>query len=251
MPLYYFQKTDGAACVRRVMCFLRALAVLALASWLGGAALAQPELALSGPARRVLEDFLSTQTTGLPGEVSVQAINPPTGPLPACSQGALEAFLPAGTRAWGRVQVGIRCTGNPLWTRYVPTHVAVRGGYYVATRAISAGQLMGSLDAELRQGDLTALPTSVVTDLAQWQGAQALNAMAPDTPIRRELLRSLPLVQPGQNVTVRLRGQGFVISTEGRALTAAAVGAKLQVKLASGQQITGVLGADGQVERLN
>lgn len=180
----------------------------------------------------------------------MQVATPASGPLPACAEGALQAFLPAGSRAWGAVNVGLRCTGNPPWTRYVSAYVAVQGDYYVATRAISAGQQLGLADAELRQGDLASLPASVVTDPAQWQGAQALNPVAPGAPLRRELLRGVALVQAGQNVKVLMRGSGFVISTEGKAQTAAAAGARLPVKLGSGQLITGVLGADGQVERV-
>lgn len=216
------------------------------------AAAAEPVNPLAEPARSAVLAFLATQTAGLPGVVSVQVSTPTTGPLPACTDGTLEAFLPAGSRAWGRVAVGLRCKGSTAqttWTRYVPTHVAVHGGYYVASKAISPGQLLGPAEAELRQGDLTALPASVVTDLPQWQGAQALNAVAPGAPIRRELLRGLPLVQQGQNVKVVMRGTGFAITTEGKALTAAPAGARLQVKLNNGQQVTGVLGTDGQVER--
>src|SRR4051794_34087522 len=65
--------------------------------------------------RSVAEQFLLTQTAGLPGEVSVKmgAVDPRTA-LAACP--APEAFLQPGARAWGKTTVGVRCTAPSAWT---------------------------------------------------------------------------------------------------------------------------------------
>jgi flagella basal body P-ring formation protein FlgA len=59
--------------------------------------------------RTVVEQFLQTQTAGLPGDVTVKvgAIDARTA-LAACP--APEAFLQPGARAWGKTTVGVRCT---------------------------------------------------------------------------------------------------------------------------------------------
>lgn len=212
---------------------------------------------LSGGAKPVIEQFLLTQTSGLPGKVSIRIDTPMSGALPDCD--ALEAFLPNGARVWGRVSVGLRCNGNnsgdgpatPSWTRYVPAYVAVEANYYVAGRPINAGDTLSVADIQLRQGDLSALPRGVITNPQQASGMVASNRIALGAPLRLELLRGATVIQQGQNVKVQSQGSGFVVSTEGRAMTNAAAGATIQVKTQAGQTLSGMVRADGSVELPN
>lgn len=204
---------------------------------------------LSGNARAAIEQFLSTKTAGLPGKVSIRIDTPLSGPLPLCD--ALEPFLPSGARLWGRVSIGIRCSGSQPWTRYVQAYIAVVGTYYVAARQIEAGQALSLDDTAARQADITTLPASIIVEPAQLNGVTALNRIAEGAPIRRELLRSISVVQQGQTVKVVTQGAGFVVSTEGKAMLDAAVGAVVQVKIQGGQLISGTVRPDGIVERAN
>lgn len=204
---------------------------------------------LSGSARPAIEQFLLSQTAGLPGKVAISIDTPLSGALPPCE--ALEPFLPSGARLWGRVSVGVRCSANQPWTRYVPAYIAVVGPYYVAARPIDAGQALTPADAAVREGDLTTLPNSVIVDPAQLNGVITSNRIASGAPLRRELLRGVAIVQQGQSIKVVTQGVGFVISTEGKAMTNAAVGAIIQVKMQGGQLLSGIVRADGIVERPN
>lgn len=222
--------------------------MLAMAAFATAARSAAPA-PLSGSARPVIEQFLLTQTAGLPGKVGITIDTPPSGTLPPCE--ALEPFIPSGARLWGRVSVGVRCAESQPWTRYVQAYIAVVGNYYVAARQINAGEALTPADTAAREGDLTALPASIIVDPAQLNGVTALNRIALGAPIRREFLRAVSVVQQGQNIKVLTQGPGFVVSTEGKAMTNAAVGARIQVKIQNGQLISGVVGADGTVERSN
>lgn len=204
---------------------------------------------LSGSARPLIEQFLLQQTAGLPGKVSITIDTPHSGALPPCE--ALEPFLPSGARLWGRISIGVRCNSSQPWTRYVPAHVKVLGNYYVSARQIDAGQVLAPADVEIREGDLTALPASVVLNPAQLRGVTASNRIASGSPIRREFLRSASIVRQGQNVKVVTQGAGFVVSTEGKAMTDAAAGTLVQVRMQGGQLLSGILRPDGIVERSN
>ncbi|HQS32636.1 MAG: flagella basal body P-ring formation protein FlgA [Polaromonas sp. 39-63-203] len=204
---------------------------------------------LSGSAGPVIEHFLLAQTAGLPGKVSITIDKPRFAALPPCE--APEAFLPSGVRPWGRVSVGVRCNESPPWTRYVAARVGVVAGYYVAARTITAGQALTPVDVAVREGDLATLPASVVVDPAQLGGVVALNRIASGAPIRRELLRGVVLVRQGQSIKLVTRGAGFVASAEGKAMTDAAAGAVVQVKMQGGQLLSGVVQPDGSVERDN
>ena len=208
-----------------------------------------PSMQLSGSAGSAIEQLLLVQTAGLPGKVSIALDTPRLGALPPCV--APEAFLPPGTRPWGRVSVGVRCDENPPWTRYVAAHIAVVASYYVAARPIAAGQALTPADVTVREGDLAALPASVVVDPAQLSGVVASNRIASGAPIRRELLRGVVLVQQGQSIKIVTRGAGFVASADGKAMTDAAAGTVIKVKIQGGQLLSGIVQPDGSVERTN
>lgn len=222
------------------------LAALIALAGTGAGATSLP-VPLAGSARPVIEQFLRQQTVGLPGKVNISIDTPMSGALPHCE--ALEAFLPGGVRPWGRVSVGVRCSAGQPWTRYVPATIAVVGRYYVAARLINAGETLGSPDVLMREGDLTTLPASIIVDAAQLDGVTATNRIASGAPLRRELLRSVTVVHQGQSVKVISRGAGFVVSTEGKAMTDAAAGATVQVRIQGGPLLSTIVRADGSVER--
>ncbi len=234
----------------RSRALLRAL-VAALPALLSAIPLAAgaslPGAAQAADAAARIEQFLLSQSAGLPGKVSVSIDAPAVAGLPPCA--ALEPFLPSGARPWGRLSVGLRCNTEQPWTRYVSAHVAVVGPYYVAARPINAGQELTPADTQMREGDLTSLPGGVVVDAAQLSGVVASNRIASGAPLRRELLHAVALVQRGQTVKVMTQGAGFMVSSEGKAMTSAPAGALIQVKMPGGQLLSGIVRPDGMVQR--
>lgn len=208
------------------------------------AAVANPTF---GEAEARAHELLRQHTAGLPGEVSI-TVHPldPNSQLPACA--ALEAFLPTGTRAWGRISVGVRCDSPVVWTAYLQAQVAVEADYLVAARPLRAGQVLGPGDYASRRGDLTALPDNTLTDASQVGGHLTRIAVAAGQALRGDMLRVPHAVRQGQNVQVLSAGPGFQVSAEGRALSNAAVGDSVRVRLANGQVVTGTAQAGGKVE---
>ena len=199
----------------------------------------------SDVAAKAVETYLQVQSTGLPGKVTVSLEGRGTEALPPCE--APEVFLPPGVTPWGRISVGVRCHAERPWTRFVQARVAVEGRYLVAARAIDAGRAPGAGDVVERTGDLTRLPRSVVTSAAELVGVVSANRVAPGAPIRKELLRGVAVIQQGQAVKVVAQGPGFVVSTEAKALSGAAVGAVVQARALDGRVIRGVVDEEGQV----
>jgi len=199
------------------------------------------------PVRTVVEDFLRVQTQGLPGAASftvrdVEAANN----LAPCS--ALEAFLPAGARAWGKTAVGVRCRAEAGWSIFIPVQIRVVNDYLIAARALAPGQLIGSGDLATRSGDLAQLPPGVLADAAQAVGRTLSVGLIAGAPVRSDSLRAVMAIQQGQSVKVVVRGQGFQVSTEGRALNQATAGQIARVRTATGQTISGLARTDGVVE---
>lgn len=194
-----------------------------------------------------IAEFLTIQTIGYPGKVSIHvgAIDP-NMKLANCQE--LATFLPAGSRAWGKTSVGVRCTIPSNWTIYVQATVNVEAQYLVAATPLAQGQVLTSQDVIFEKGDLTQLPAGVFTDMAQAVGRAVSMSMTVGTVLRQEMLKVTPIVLQGQTVKLTSVGEGFSVSAEGKAMAKANEGQLLQVKVASGQIVTGIARAGGQVE---
>lgn len=220
-----------------------------LAGLLALLAIATPALARQDPApvRAEVGRLLKQQTRSTPGEVSIQVGEFATdNALAPCLQ--LEAFLPAGARAWGRVSVGVRCLAPTAWSAWVPAEVRVRGAYLVTTGPLSAGQIVGPGDIRQESGELTALAADVLTDPTQAVGQAAKMPLAASRPLAASHLRMPPAVVQGQPVKVLSRGPGFQVANDGVALSTAGDGQGAQVRLANGQVVRGIARHGGIVE---
>lgn len=196
--------------------------------------------------RQSVEQFLQTQTAGLPGQakVTVGAIDARMA-LPACP--APQAFLMPGSRAWGKTTVGVRCAA-PQWTIYVQANVSVVADYIASAVPLAQGQTIEAGQLVAVQGDLTTLPPGIATDMAQVVGRYANVSLPSGTPLRLDTLKSRPVVQQGQLVRLVSSGNGFSVSAEARAVSTAGDGQVVQVRTAGGQQISGIARAGGLVE---
>ena len=218
------------------------LAVLLISLFTSALAHAQPS-----PLYNAIEDFVRTQTQGLPGKVSY-VITPLDTRTQLSPCQAFEPFLPQGSRLWGKANLGVRCLGPSSWTIYVPVQVSVTGNYVVSARNLAGGSLVSSTDITLRSGDLSTLPTSILTDPAQAVGKTLKNGVAGGQPLRSDLLIAPWAVQQGQSVKTVSNGPGFSVSSEGKALNNAAEGQVVQVRTGNGQTVSGIARPGGIVE---
>lgn len=202
----------------------------------------QPPQAVESTVRT----FLERQVQGMPGEprISVRAFDP-ANQLPPCA--ALEPFLPPGTRPWGQLTVGVRCDSPVTWTAYVQAQVQIFGPYLVTTRALRSAEVIREGDIEVREGELTALPDNVLSSPGQALGHLTRFAQAAGAPLRAGSVRLPDAVRRGQTVPIFTRGPGFTVSGEGQALSAAAPGERVRIRLGNGQIVQGLVQSDGSV----
>ncbi len=197
--------------------------------------------------RNTAQQFLRTQASGLPGaiEVEVDAFDARLNLAP-CP--APQAFLPTGSRAWGKTTVGVRCSAPAPWTVYVAGRVRVMAEYVAAAAPLAQGQSIGAEDIAVLKGDLTALPAGVISDPQQAIGRTSIRPLALGAPLREDGLRSQQAIRTGQVVQLVSVGPGFRISGEGRAMGNANDGQIAQARTPAGQIVSGIAKVGGVLE---
>lgn len=207
-------------------------------------------LAATDPVIDLAERHARLQTQGLPGKVTINvgSLDPRTQ-LPPCS--AHEAFTPPGARLWGKTHVGVRCLGPNTWSILVPVQITVTSQYVTTARPLAAGQVIQAGDLVTISGDLASQPTGVVTDTTAAIGKTLKNPLAAGQALRADQLLAPLVVRQGQMVRLISKGPGFSVSGEGKAINNAAEGQIVQIRMPSGQVVSGVAQADGTAEISN
>jgi flagella basal body P-ring formation protein FlgA len=207
----------------------------------------QPLLAADSAAiRQAVDDFLHIQIKSLPGKASYSIGNIDAERLPDACEG-FDVAMGSNARPWGKTQVQVSCRGG-AWKLWVQVRIRVVTEYLVPARAVNAGQTITEADLRGQLGDLSDLPNGVLVDRALAVGRTAIAPLVVGRPLRADMLRQAVVVQQGQSVKIIGTGSGFEVTNEGRALASAVVGQVIQVRLNSGQILSGLVRADGTVE---
>ena len=196
--------------------------------------------------RKAVEDHLRIQIKGLPGKASFTIDAIQAGALPPCS--SFDLSTTPGARTWGRSSVTVRCVAGASWSLLVPVRIHVVGTYLVSARPISAGQVIVQADIASQSGDLGELPAGILSEDSQALGMVSRSSLPGGRPLRADMLKAANVIQQGQTVKVISKGNGFEVANEGRAITNAAAGQVVQIRLGNGQIVSGIASTSGSVE---
>lgn len=202
-------------------------------------------LPVSGAVAASLEsqiaEFFQRQYTQSGMQVKTRVVTP-EAQWPDCP--APQLSLPNNGRSWGMISLSVRCGET---RRFVQTDVQVTGRYWVAARTIPRGTVLSAADLQQKEGRLDTLPPRTLQNEQQVQGAVALRAINIGQPLTLSMVRRAWQVQAGQEVQVMAGGNGFNVSSAGKAMNNAAIADNVRVRMASGQVVSGTVAADGTV----
>jgi len=239
-----------SSCIDRV----RAAAFCALFLVLADSCVAQeaaedPSI-VTATARAYLEELAGERAQETGGVVRIQVGSPDARlKLAACSQ--LQAGLPPGARRSGKTLVVVRCLEGRPWQIFLPAEIHVDAPVWFTAHPLPAGRVLALDDLVQRSMDIGAedgnfRPLSVRNGVAI---GQTLDRPLPEgVVLHASDLRDLSRVAPGDAVSVVYSGVGFSVSGEGKTIGAASPGQSVQVRMAGGTIITGVLSDDHVVE---
>lgn len=169
-------------------------------------------------------------------------VKTPQAQWPDCE--APKLSLPGNARLWGMLSVAANCDQN---RRYLQVQVQVSGDYVVATRQIPRGTTVSASDIKVINGRLDTLPARAALNAEDVNNAIALRDIMPGQPVTLMMVRQPWRVKAGQNVMVTASGEGFAITSEGRAMNNASAAQSVRVRMSSGQIVSGKVDADGKI----
>jgi flagellar basal body P-ring formation protein FlgA len=193
-----------------------------------------------------IKDFLVQHSTGFPGETTIEVGNiDPRVKLSQCE--ALEIYFPVGSKAWGKTSVGARCNAPEKWNIYVQAQVKVEAAYLIAAAPLAQGRLIETRDLTYTKGDITALPSGIITNPDEVLGKKLSASIGAGVVIRSDMLRSQTVVKQGQTVRLISAGKGFRITAEALAMADAGDGQVVRAKTTNGNIVSGIATQGGEV----
>lgn len=187
--------------------------------------------------------FLLDQAPEDAEEIRVEVF-PPSAQFAACS--SPRPFFPnRNQRQWGRVSVGVECSGSQ--DRYLQAEVEGTGSYVTAAERIETGTVIDQGMLTMRKGNLGRLPSGTIRHADEAIGMLTRRTITSGSTLREYQLRSVPLVEQRQTVSVEAKGSGFRVSREGEALEDGGMGDEVRIRLSRREIITGKVIGSGRV----
>jgi len=154
---------------------------------------------------------------------------------------------PPGEQPSGSAQLNVACPGAG-WAVKVPVTISETRYGMVTTRAIGAGEVLGSADVQRVELANKALGRSVLQDSGEVVGQTARSGIPAGAWLRAFMLRAPQVVKAGQKVQVNASGDSFAVLADGIANRNAAVGEVVTVRMSSGRLVQGIAQQDGSVQ---
>lgn len=203
-----------------------------------------------GLIEKAAEGFLQKQSGQFKGKILI-SVNKVDNRLQLQKCDDLQAFLPNGSKAWGKTTIGMRCSGQKPWVVFLSAEVKVFGDFYQTRVGLTQGQTISTNDLLKMNGEISSMPASIVTNLDLAVGKIMLTSLVAGVPLRQEMFKEIPVIQQGQIVKITVHGDGFSVSNEATAINNASEGQIAKAKTSDGQLIAGIARIGGIIEIKN
>jgi len=155
---------------------------------------------------------------------------------------AVEPYVPAGMRLWGKTRIGLRCIdGSARWNVFLPVQVRAFGPAWVIRGDVAPGKMLTEDDVVQAEVDWALDNQAILADPAMWLGQTATRTLTTGQALRQGMVRPAQVFQAGASVRVLAQGPGFVVSVDGQALSAGVIGALARVRIDNGRILSGVV----------
>jgi flagella basal body P-ring formation protein FlgA len=194
---------------------------------------------------KVVTEFVRAKTQDMPGKISIKVEDvDPRLALSACPQ--MEAFLPTGASMLGKTSIGVRCNEKNGWSLFLSVSITSTMNMLVSSTPLQQGKIIAAGDFSIQSGEISQ--PGIVTDEAQVVGKVIKYSIGAGQLLKQDMFRLPYAVTQGQTVQILSEGHGFILRSEGVAMSNVAAGQPVQVKVPSGKLISGIVKSGGIVE---
>lgn len=152
----------------------------------------------------------------------------------------VHAYLPQGAQLWGPSHVGLRCEkGTVRWNVHWPVRVQVWSSALVAAVPLRPGSIVGHADVTLAEVDLAASRSPALRLPADIVGRSVVRAIAAGQSLRQDDVKARRWFAAGDPVRLHVRGPGFLVASEGVALSHGDEGQCARVRTEQGRVLCG------------
>jgi flagella basal body P-ring formation protein FlgA len=153
----------------------------------------------------------------------------------------VRAYLPEGSRMWGRTRVGLRCEqGAVRWNVYWPVTIKVWGQALIAVVPLRPGTAVGPSDLRMSEVDLAASPSPALVNPADIVGRSVMRGIDPGQAIRQDDVRPRRWFAVGETVRLNVVGSGFQVAGEGMAMAPGDEGRCARIRTENGRIVCGM-----------
>lgn len=156
--------------------------------------------------------------------------------------------MPTGTRLAGPTRIGLKCIeGTKPWRISIPVTIRIYGRGLVAIKNVAAGAPITAQDVAMGEVDLASDASPALTDLQTAEGRTLARSMSTGQGLRLSHLRPRQWFSAGDTVKLVASGNGFLIASQGQALSPGLDGQPVRVRTEGGRVVSGKPVADRQV----
>ena len=218
---------------------MRTLIVSTLVFAIQTAALAMTESDYQdhGIIREAVTSFLESKLRRQNLDFKIQFNNlDPRLKLPRCTN-PLDIFYPPGSRPFGNVSIGVRCTAAKPWTIYTSVKVSVYRDVIVLTKAMKRGATITSSHIDKKRIELSRVHSQYLTEFSEVIGKTIRRPLASGMVLNMGILSEPKTIERGQQVILIAHANGMKIRMMGAALMDGIVGQRIRVRNISSKRI--------------
>jgi flagellar basal body P-ring formation protein FlgA len=167
--------------------------------------------------------------------------------LPVCRE--ISTYLPGNPlKVTGTTKVAVRCHAPSTWLVFVTAKILTLQRYWVWTEDLPSGSVITGQELSERTAWTENTPIGAESDLNFFIGKTIKQNASKGAIATSSMIKTVPVINAGQAVKITVNGNGFKISTDGKAQSSALPGQSVQVRMSTGQMVSGIASPDGSVE---
>ena len=185
-----------------------------------------------GEIRGAVEEFVKNRTANMGLDVTVKRISTGGTILLPPGPAEYEVVAPRQWEGGGSASIAVVVRQNGAVVRNVPVRVEVEAlaDMVVALRQIESGAVISDKDLAVQKRDLASVSGRCARNIAEAAGYKTRVPLRPNMPLRLDQLEKVPLVKPGQMVTIVAENEVMKVTVTGKVKSPGAAGDTVMVQ---------------------